>query len=118
MFHVPEEKRVIHGQMGSTPRDGNNGLFTVKSLRPRQNLRIIASDGEGWEHVSVSLPDRIPTWLEMCTVKDTFWDGEDVVVQFHPRRSEYVDCHPFCLHLWRPRGRQFPTPPSILVGPR
>jgi hypothetical protein len=38
----------------------NNGAFRVPG-----GLRVIASDGEGWDHVSVSLPDRCPTWEEM-----------------------------------------------------
>jgi hypothetical protein len=53
----------------------------------------------------------------MCAVKDLFWNDEDVVVQFHPAKSTYVNNHPGCLHLWRcTDGREFPTPPEILVG--
>ena len=54
----------------------------------------------------------------MSYVKRLCWDAEDVVVQFHPRESEYVNCHPHVLHLWRPKHVEIPTPPSILVGPR
>jgi hypothetical protein len=60
---------------------------------------------------------RTPTWKEMVYVKDLCWDGEDVVMQLHPRKSEYVNCHKHVLHLWRPRHRDIPTPPAILVGP-
>ena len=77
---------------------------------------VIASDGAGWEHVSVSLKNRTPNWAEMCFIKDLFWNEEDCVVQFHPPKSEYVDNHPNCLHLWKPIGKQIKTPPSILVG--
>lgn len=59
---------------------------------------------------------RTPTWKEMCYVKDLCWDGEDVVVQYHPRRSEYVNQHPNVLHLWRPKLGAIPTPPPELVG--
>jgi hypothetical protein len=48
------------------------------------NLRVIASDGKGWEHISVSLPNRCPNWREMCFIKSLFWDEEDVVIQYHP----------------------------------
>ena len=70
----------------------------------------------GWEHVSVSRRDRCPTWDEMCLVKALFWDEEDCVIQYHPPRSEYVNNHPNCLHLWRPIGVSLPMPPSIMVG--
>ena len=54
----------------------------------------------------------------MCQVKDLFWEEEEVVVQFHPKKSEYVNMHEGCLHLWRSTEKEFPTPPSILVGYR
>lgn len=101
--------------MSSNDRIGNNGafLFTHKGAE----LRTIASDGEGWEHVSVSLATRCPTWDEMCYVKSIFWDAEDCVIQYHPPESCYVNHHPYCLHLWRPVGKEIPQPPIWMVGP-
>jgi hypothetical protein len=52
----------------------------------------------------------------MAYVKDLCWDAEDVVMQLHPRKSEYVNNHPHVLHLWRPVDVEIPTPPSIFVG--
>jgi hypothetical protein len=114
-FHVPNKFRIATGRMGSTPAFGNNGAFVVR-LRHSQLVNVIASDGMGWEHVSVSRTDRCPTWDEMCQIKAMFWSGEDVVIQYHPAESEYVNHHQYCLHLWRPIGVEFPTPPSIMVG--
>lgn len=116
MFHVPNQYRIRSGPFGSDASAGNNGAFFVP-LRPgRMPLKIIASDGAGWEHVSVSLPDRCPTWEEMARVKAMFWDADDCVVQFHPPASEYVNNHPYCLHLWRSTRHSFPMPDSLLVG--
>lgn len=114
MFHVPDKYRVREGRMATTPEDGNNGYFVITSHKPP--LRVIASDGMEWEHVSVSLPIRCPTWDEMCLVKALFWDGADVVMQLHPDEAHYVNCHPYCLHLWRPVGQVIPTPHPFLVG--
>lgn len=116
-FHVPEKFRVTAGRLGSDPSFGNNGAFELTLKTPgKPRLFAIASDGAGWEHVSVSRKDRCPTWEEMCAVKDLFWDPEDAVVQFHPPRSNYVNNHPFCLHLWKPAEGSLLLPPSILVG--
>lgn len=116
-FHVPERWRQRHGPLASDPRFGNNGLFLVPGPR-RWPLRVVASDGMGWEHVSVSLANRTPYWDEMCRIKDLFWDPEDLIVQYHPPRSQYVNHHPHCLHLWRPIGGQaIPMPPAYMVGP-
>jgi hypothetical protein len=77
---------------------------------------VASSDDEGWEYVSVSLRNRTPNWREMGFIKDLFWDLEDVVIQYHPPKREYVNNHEHCLHLWRPVGVEIPTPPKILVG--
>lgn len=116
MFHVPEKFRVMSGLLGSIPAYGNNGAFYVRV--GKRQFTVIASDGEGWEHVSVSLVDRCPNWREMCRIKDLFWDSEDVVMQLHPAGSEYVNVHPNCLHLWRPINDRIPVPPSGMVGPK
>lgn len=96
---------------------GNNGAFQFPGPN-NQGLRVIVSDGEGWEHVSVSCPNRCPNWPEMCFIKNLFWSEEETVIQYHPPKSEYVNCHPNCLHLWKPTDAEIPTPPSILVGPK
>lgn len=102
-------------QWGMTPADSwrnNSGWFWVFP----NGLKVIASWGERWDHVSVSRPDRTPTWEEMCWVKDRFFHPHECVVQYHPPESEYVNNHAHCLHLWRPQKSVMPTPPSILVG--
>jgi hypothetical protein len=122
-----EFHRVTKGSWRSEFGDGANGAFLIMGPNGRW-LRIIASDGtnpvaEGWEHVSVSREDMkfCPSWVEMCFVKDLFWDEEETVIQFHPPKSEYVNHHPTTLHLWRDRAwdlTPFATPSPILVGPK
>lgn len=121
MFQVPECCRLKDGLLGSDDSYGNNGAFAMAGRK--RTLYCIASDGRGWEHVSVHANDgrrnHTPTWEEMCRVKQLFWDDEDVVMQLHPRRSQYVNYHPQTLHLWRPAaGPAIPEPPAILVGPQ
>ncbi len=97
-----------------------HGAFYLK--RGRTEFIVIASQGMTeipWEHVSARAFDykgeRVPSWDEMCWLKDQFWDPEECVVQFHPPRSDYVNNHPNVLHLWKPWG-EMPRPPSIAVG--
>lgn len=114
-FHVPEKFRIRDGRAGTDESFGNNGAFVVR-LRHAQQVYVIASDGGGWEHVSVSRSDRCPTWDEMCQIKTMFWDDDDCAVQYHPPRADYVNNHPHCLHLWRPTAVQLPRPESWMVG--
>lgn len=139
-FHVPELARdTTHLQLATTSANGNNGCFDVESPEPGWRLALICSDGTEapetpewqWEHVSIhayqqraiipprsrrEVQQRTPTWKEMAFIKGLCWDDEDVVVQFHPRKSEYVNNHPHVLHLWRPKLAEIPTPPAELVG--
>lgn len=104
---------------------GFNGMFRL--TYGSKILRCVASDGTGsnddrfqWQHVSVSVEfdHRPPSWDAMCWVKDLFWEPEDWVCQFHPAKSEYVNFHPGCLHLWKPLKEKLPTPAAIMVGPK
>lgn len=105
---------VRHPLLG-WPDEG--GGFFVLDGPTRRRLCVQASNGGGWEHVSVSLEGlrRCPNWDEMCFVKSIFWEAEDCVVQFHPPESQYVN-NAEVLHLWRKIGFEFPTPPTLLVG--
>lgn len=115
MFKVPEKWRLKNGALGSDKSFGNNGCFIIRSLKLPKPVTIIASNKMGWEHVSASLPDRCPTWEEVCIIKDIFWDKDDVVLQYHPAESDYVNNHRNTLHLWRPTNAEVPTPPKIMV---
>ncbi len=115
--------RTVPPQYCSTAAEGFNGMFrlTIDGCL----VRVLASDGEGWRHVSVSLeyqPNTCPSWKMMCKIKELFWEPEDVVMQFHPAKSQYVNFHQGCLHLWQPFvdgiAVAFPTPPSYMVGPK
>jgi hypothetical protein len=125
-FHVPNDRRLMTGEWGSSPVEGNNGIFYVP-LSPSLLAVCQASDGLGWEHISISLRRgtrkkqirpvrRCPTWEEMCAIKAVFWDADDVVVQFHPAENDYINLYPYCLHLWRPTTDVIPIPPAYLVG--
>lgn len=101
---------------GTTEADGFNGFFCLKlNGLP---VKVIASDGMGWQHVSVSLAssNNPPSWPIMCQVKDLFFEPTDWVCQFHPAHSEYVNNHPGCLHLWRYTAGEFPKPDRLMVG--
>lgn len=110
--------RVKVGLWASDDSFGMTGAFEIPF--ESYTLHVIATDGQGvkpqWEHVSVSLQSRCPNWKEMCFIKDLFWGDDEVVMQLHPAKKDYVNQHPYCLHLWKPVEEKIPTPPSILVG--
>lgn len=111
-----EQCRVTSGPWCS-PAGSRYGLFDIKR-RDGRRLRVMVDDGElsGWEHVSVSMPTKTPSWEDMCWVKDLFFNFDEAVYQIHPRAQDYVNDHPHCLHLWRCIGEQPLLPPPELIG--
>lgn len=98
----------------ATNRGDDHGLFHFK--RNATELKVIVSSSDGWDHVSVSTPSRCPNWNEMQWIKTLFFDEEETVIQFHPKASEYVNNHPYCLHLWRRWDQEHELPPTWMVG--
>ena len=106
----------------SAPGD-HCGAFEITYPGTGYHLRVIATDGLGgafsdvWEHVSVSLRNRCPNWAEMSFIKDLFWDETETVMQLHVPKADHKNCHPYCLHLWKPRDLVIPRPPALAVAP-
>jgi hypothetical protein len=120
-----EESRLTdHPRLATPPGSGPWGAFHWR-LKTGVDCYIIADDARdwdqdigtrpSWEHVSVHIDGRCPTWEEMCEVKRLFWLENETVVEFHPAQSEYVNCHPHTLHLWKMVQGQFPVPPKVCV---
>ena len=113
-------RSLVPGYPVMTAAAGFNGTFYFSLPGEARRIHCLASDQAGWEHVSVSfgqISPKPPSWELMCRVKDLFWDPEEAVIQIHPPRSQWVNFHPGCLHLWRcTDGREQPLPPSIMVG--
>ena len=79
---------------------------------------IVVSTGAGWEHVSVSPAKKsiLPSWEDMCTIKNMFWDEDEAVIERHPPKADYINLMPNCLHLWKCSYKEMVLPPRILVG--
>jgi hypothetical protein len=105
--------------------DERQGAFVIpfKSVL----LRVVASDATDWdkvgyplpkwEHVSVSLGHRTPTWEELEFIRLLWWRDDETVIQLHVPVKNHINFHPYCLHLWKPIGVEIPLPPTSTVGP-
>jgi hypothetical protein len=80
-------------------------------------LQVIASSDDGWDHLSVSVPDepRCPTWEEMEYVKRLFMKPTECAMQLHVPPAAHINNHPYTLHIWRPHKPLIPRPPRYMV---
>ena len=93
---IINNKRIMVIQKGI---DGFKGIIQM----PMWSGTIICSTGCGWNHVSVCPEKRriIPSWDDMCLIKEICWNDDEAVIQIHPPKEEYVNNMPNCLHLWQ-----------------
>jgi len=96
--------------------DETCGAFLIPSPVDHAAMRVIASSGEDWDHVSVSRAKRPPNWTEMAYVKGLFFNDDETAMQLHVPLSDHINVHPNCLHLWRPHNVEIPRPPALMVG--
>lgn len=94
-------------------KDGGYGFVWLPGAK--KPVMAVFSWGGGWDHVSVSHKNRCCTWEEMCKIKDIFFYEYEWVVQYHPAKEDYVNIHPYVLHLWRPQNETIPIPPKEFV---
>lgn len=108
---IRKDKRLVITQTGA---DGGMGLLMLGG-RAYDSPHVVWSFGGGWDHVSVSCRDRCPTWGEMCKAKEIFFRPEECCIEYHPAEADYVNVHPYCLHIWKPQEMEIPKPPRIFV---
>lgn len=81
----------------------------------RNGLRVLVTtapfpDGREWMHISLSRADRLPSHDDLKHAKETFAGNNRYAYQVFPPVKEYVNIHPFCLHLWVPLTGEPPLP--------
>jgi hypothetical protein len=95
--------------------DDKSGAFQIPHPATGVKLTCIAAAGDGWDHVSVSLSNRCPNWVEMEFVKRRFFRDDEVAMQLHVKVKDHINVHPYVLHLWRPHHQPIPVPPKEYV---
>ena len=117
-YEILDDNRVL-----KVYKDVDNGIVSKLKLEVRSNK---ASDKclvnltciNGWEHLSVSHKNKIPSWLTMEEMKEMFFKDDEECFQFHPKMDNYINNNEFTLHIWRRTDGKMEPPPHILVGIR
>ena len=83
----------------SPPSQSSRMFVHMSGLKVMASVDI-DSRGHSWAHVSMSRAASLPTWADLRKVRDEFLPRDRAVVQVFPPEGEYVNMHPFVLHLW------------------
>jgi hypothetical protein len=106
-----EDVVTFFGSVGGN----TSGMFDIPSPRTGVTLKVIACAEDGWDHVSVSLPNRTPNWIEMQHIYRTFFKANETVWEYHVPPDKHINMMPHCLHLWRKHNFEIPMPPMEFV---
>lgn len=90
----------------------------IRSRKGSDKALVCFSRILGWEHLSVSFKNKIPSWEVMQEFKEMFWQDDEDAFQYHPKKDSYINNNEYTLHIWKPLEDVIPVPPSILVGLR
>jgi hypothetical protein len=88
------------------------GLSAILAVEHHPHPETGATDT--WLHLSIARRDRMPTWTELTEARDLFLGPGTEAYQKLPKRSEHVNIHPYCLHLWALVNR--PLTPDFTRG--
>lgn len=117
MKSIDEIRKLPRTIIEQESMDGFRAMVQLLSTGKNRMAKVVGSWGCWWDHISVSFTNRTPTWDEMAEVKKMFFRPDEVCFQIHPAEDDYVNYHPYCLHIWRPQVEALPTPPYWMVGP-
>lgn len=73
-----------------------DGMAVVATFDPSPHGTLL--------HLSASYAKRLPRWRDLTLLRDAFFPPDVDVIQVLPRAGEYVNAHPFCLHLFQAPG--------------
>jgi hypothetical protein len=88
---------------------------TIPSPFSETRMVVLVSTAHGWDHISVSHKNKIPSWMEMDYIKRIFFEDYEVAMQLHVTPKDHINIHNYVLHLWRPQHTEIPLPPKELV---
>ena len=110
---ILESRKIV---LINRSHDGFEGIITIRGWQGT----VQVSWGAGWDHVSVAPKKHsyVPSWDDMCAIKELFFKDDEAVIQIHPPKDEYVNNVPNCLHLWRANDKEMILPPAFMVGLR
>ncbi len=113
-YRITDRASLRH--WGGWAGDETCGAFRIPSPLDKALIMVVASNGEGWDHVSVSRTNRCPNWPEMERRAGLFFKDDETAMQLHVPRADHLNLHPYCLHWWRPHDGTIPRPPSTMVA--
>lgn len=93
------------------------------AYRSNNNLTLICGkepcgpDRQLRWHLSIAHHKRYPTWDEIRDARYELIPDDVMVAMFLPPRTEYVNVHAYCFHLFEVEAEDVPASLIVTAGP-
>lgn len=123
--------RVTEGEGASTDADGMNGNFTFKVGDAIVQVSSVQNSPEGWNHVICAAFEhpksniisrltaqqprpRMTNGEETMAVKRLFFEDDETVVEYWPKKGSFLPMSLHARHLWQRIHSDVATPENAL----
>ena len=113
---ILQDKRILKVFKNVETEKVSKLKVEVRSIKASDKCLVSITKIIGWEHLSVSHKNKIPSWECMNEMKEMFFKDDEECFQIHPKKDNYVNNNEYTLHIWRPEEGMKQIPPSVLVG--
>lgn len=113
---ILQDKRILKVFKNVETEKVSKLKVEVKSQKASDKCLVAITKIAGWEHLSVSHKNKIPSWECMNEMKEMFFKDDEECFQMHPKKDNYINNNEYTLHIWRPTEGMKQIPPSVLVG--
>ena len=76
------------------------GIFSLQRCKVMVTRDPVGANGSPRWHLSISHPARLPSYEELKAARYKFLPDDIYVAQIFPPQSEFVNLHPYCIHLY------------------
>jgi hypothetical protein len=76
-----------------------DSMEIIHCYKADRDIDIIHSIDNGKHHISISTPNRQPSWNEIKSIKYQLLPYVNMAIMFPPK-DEYVDVHKYCFHIY------------------
>lgn len=115
---ILQDQRILRVYKNIEAEEVQKLKMEVRSIKQSDKALVSLTNMFGWEHLSVSFKNKIPSWECMQEMKELCFKDDEECFQIHPKADNYVNNNQYTLHIWRPTEGMKQIPPSIFVGYR
>jgi hypothetical protein len=93
-YQLPSKYKKVDRAFIGQEYQRSDGMKVVETTEVHQ------PENYHWHHVSCSFADKLPSYEDLQEIRKVFIGEGMTSVMIFPPEHQYINYHPFCLHLY------------------